>query len=62
MKRQVVCKKCSSVLEYDDKSVWLGNRDYEDILCPICRNIVDTIFTDQISTVRIIKKSGVDSQ
>ena len=60
MKRQVVCEKCNSVLEYDDMSVWLGNRDHEDIPCPVCKNIVDTVFTDQIPIVRVIKKGKID--
>ena len=60
MKRQAVCEKCGSILEYDDKSVWLGNRNHEDICCPICKNIVDTIFTDQIPSVRVIKKGKMD--
>ena len=56
MKRQTVCGKCGATLEYDDKSVWLGNRDHEDISCPVCKNVVDTVFTDLIPTVRVIKK------
>ncbi len=60
MKRQVVCENCNSVLEYDDRSVWLGNRDHEDIPCPVCKSIVDTGFTDQIPIVRVIKKGKVD--
>ena len=56
MKRQVVCGKCGANLEYDDKSVWLGNRDHEDICCPVCKNVVDTVFTDLIPTVRVINK------
>lgn len=59
MKRQVICEKCEPVLEYDDGSVWLGNREREDISCPICKNIVDTVFTDLIPNVRVIKKSEV---
>jgi hypothetical protein len=55
MKRQTVCEKCGSILEYDDKSVWLGNRDWEDICCPVCNSVVDSIFTDQIPTVRVIQ-------
>lgn len=60
MKRQVVCEECNSVLEYDDRSVWLGNRDHEDIQCPVCKNIVDTVFTDQIPIVHVIKKGKID--
>ena len=60
MKRQVVCENCNSVLEYDDRSVWLGNRDHEDTLCPVCNNIVDTVFTDQIPIVHVAKKGKKD--
>lgn len=60
MKRQVVCENCNSVLEYDDRSVWLGNRDHEDIMCPVCNSIVDTVFTDQIPIVHVVKKGKKD--
>jgi hypothetical protein len=56
VKRRVVCEECKSTLEYDDRSVCLGNRDREDIKCPICKNIVDTVFTDLIPNVRVIQK------
>lgn len=56
MKRRVVCEECKSTLEYDDRSVCSGNRDREDIKCPICKNIVDTVFTDLIPNVRVIQK------
>ena len=59
MKRQTVCEKCGSILEYDDKSVWLGNRDWEDICCPVCNSVVDSIFTDQIPTVRVIQNGEI---
>ena len=42
MFKKVTCDKCKSILEYDDKSVWEGNRDFEDITCPICKKIVAT--------------------
>lgn len=45
-----------SILEYDDKSVWEGNRDFEDITCPICKKIVATVFTDLVPVVRVIKE------
>lgn len=56
MIHRVVCAECKSLLEYDDKSVWLGNRDFEDIECPVCRNVIDTVFTDQSPVVRLIKR------
>lgn len=60
MKRQVVCDNCKSVLEYDDRSIWLGNREREDVPCPVCKNIVDTVFTDLIPNVRVIKKGELE--
>lgn len=59
MLKKVICDKCNSILEYDDKSIWEGNRDFEDFICPVCRNIVATVFTDQIPVVRLIKKGDV---
>ena len=53
MKRRTTCENCGAILEYDDKSVWLGNRDREDIYCPECETVVDTIFTDQIPIVHV---------
>lgn len=60
MKRRVVCDNCKSLLEYDDRSVWLGNREREDVPCPVCKNIVDTVFTDLIPNVRVIKKGELE--
>ncbi len=37
MKKTVTCKKCGSVLEYDDKSIWEGNRENEELECPVCK-------------------------
>ena len=60
MKRRTTCENCGAILEYDDKSVWLGNRDREDIYCPECETVVDTIFTDQIPIVHVIKKGNTN--
>ena len=46
MLKRVICNKCKSILEYDDKSVWEGNRDFEDFICPVCKNVVATVLTD----------------
>lgn len=60
MLKRVICNKCKSILEYDDKSVWEGNRDFEDFICPVCKNVVATVFTDhQIPVVRLIKKGDI---
>lgn len=60
MKRRVVCDNYKSLLEYDDRSVWLGNRECEDVPCPVCKNIVDTVFTVLIPNVRVIKKGELE--
>ena len=51
---KTICNQCKVVLEYDDKSVCEGNRDFEDVNCPKCGNKVATVFTDLIPTVRIV--------
>lgn len=56
MLKKVTCEKCKSIIEYDDKSVWLGNRDHEDVECPNCHNVVASVFTDLNPTVRLIKR------
>lgn len=56
MLRRIICNKRRAELEYDDKSVWEGNRDFEQVFCPICGNEVDSVFTDLIPIVRIVKK------
>ena len=33
MIHRVTCDKCGSISEYDDKSIWEGNREHEDIEC-----------------------------
>lgn len=49
------CEKCGAVLEYENRSVMEGCRDFEDVVCPVCHNIIDTVFTDLIPIARVIK-------
>ena len=56
MIHRVTCNKCGSISEYDDKSVWEGNREHEDIGCPVCGCIIGSAFTDLVPVVRLIKK------
>lgn len=56
MIRRVTCNKCGSISEYDNKSVWEGNREHEDVECPVCGNIIGRAFTDLIPVARLIKK------
>lgn len=60
MIRTVVCAKCGATCEYDDRSKWEGNREFEDFKCPICGYVFDTVFTDQFPRVRLIKKDNCD--
>lgn len=53
---RVTCPKCGSECQYDDRSVWEGNREREDFNCPVCGYVLDTVFTDQIPNVLLIKK------
>lgn len=54
MIRRATCEMCGVRVEYDDRSIWEGNRDFEDVLCPKCGNVLDRVFTDLCPTVRII--------
>ena len=55
MLRREICSQCGSECEYDDKSVWEGNREMEEFRCPVCNYVLDTVFTDQLPNVRLIK-------
>ena len=56
MKRQVICPECGSECQYDDCSIWEGNREMEVLKCPVCGQVLNTVFTDQIPRVTLIKK------
>lgn len=56
MWKKVICDKCNSELEYEDKSVWEGNREREQVCCPVCVNEVASVFTDLIPQVRVVKR------
>ena len=49
-------------LKYDDKSIWEGNRDFEDIKCPVCGTIIDRVFTDLNPAVEVVKKGTIDDK
>lgn len=59
MRKRVICEKCRSLIEYDDKVVWLGNREHEDVNCPNCQNVVASVFTDLIPAVYLVEKGEV---
>lgn len=56
MIKRVICPECGSECEYDNKSVWEGNREFEVFECPVCGHVLDRVFTDQLPNVRLIKK------
>lgn len=56
MIHRVTCDRCGSISEYDDKSVWEGNREPEDIECLVCGNVIGSAFTDLTPIARLIKK------
>lgn len=56
MWKKVICDKCNSELEYEDKSVWEGNREREQVCCPVCGNEVASVFTDLIPQVKVVKR------
>lgn len=58
---KVTCNKCNSILEYENKSIHEGNRDHEDVPCPICNNVVASVFTDLRPSVRLIKDGRTSS-
>ena len=58
MLRRTICPRCRSECEYNDKSVWEGNREMEEFCCPVCDYVIATVFTDQIPYVRLIKKGS----
>lgn len=57
MKKRITCNNCNSLLEYDDKSIHEGNRDFEEITCPICKTFVTRVFTDLTPIAYVVKES-----
>ncbi|MBR1598788.1 MAG: hypothetical protein IJ661_07760 [Lachnospiraceae bacterium] len=62
MKNTVTCSQCGAICEYDDHSVWEGNREHEDFLCPKCGNVIGSAFTDLIPIVTVIKKGEKETK
>lgn len=61
MAKRVACSECGAICEYDDRSVWEGNREFEEFKCPVCGNVLATVFTDQIPKVKLISKGAGNS-
>ena len=59
--RTVICKQCGSECKYDDHSVWEGNREFEEVICPCCGAVLDRVFTDKIPIAKVVK-SGMSEE
>ena len=55
--RIVKCTKCGCDVGYNEKSIWEGNRDFEDVNCPNCNEYITKIFTDGNPNPYLINKS-----
>jgi endogenous inhibitor of DNA gyrase (YacG/DUF329 family) len=55
----VKCPNCGCTVEYNDKSIWEGNRELEDVECPYCKELLDRVFIDGSPTPRIVKRDSV---
>lgn len=53
------CNNCGSLLKYDNTSIHEGLRDFEDVLCPVCGNKIDTVFTDLIPVATVVKSNSL---
>lgn len=53
--KRIMCPKCGAKIEYEDKSIWEGNRDFEDVNCPKCDEYLTRVFTDLSPNPRIIE-------
>lgn len=62
MKHRVTCPNCVSLVEYDDRSVWEGNKEHEEFICPVCQAVIGTAFTDQIPHVTLICKGHAEEE
>ena len=58
MLRRKICPNCGAECQYDDRSVWEGNREHEEYNCPRCGYVLATAFTDQPPIVRIVTKDN----
>jgi predicted RNA-binding Zn-ribbon protein involved in translation (DUF1610 family) len=51
---RTTCVSCGALIEYDDKSVWEGCRDFESVNCPHCGAYVTRVFTDGVPCPRVV--------
>jgi phage FluMu protein Com len=57
MLQRIRCKECNSLVEYDNRSIVEGNRDFENINCPKCGTYLTRVFTDLIPSVQLVDES-----
>ena len=50
------CESCGVRLRIYKNDTMLGCRDWEDVPCPICKTIVDTVFTSGFPTARVVEE------
>lgn len=55
--RRVLCETCQNWIEFEDKTIWEGNRDFEKVICPVCGNLLAEVFTDLTPNPRVAKKA-----
>ncbi|MCR5349690.1 MAG: hypothetical protein K6E20_01720 [Acholeplasmatales bacterium] len=53
----IICPKCGCKVEYENKSIWEGNRELEEVNCPNCDYLLDKVFTDLNPNPKIVKSN-----
>ena len=56
MKKIVTCPQCGAKCQYNNGSNFEGNREMEDIECPACGYVIETVFIDHTPTVLLAKE------
>nr|WP_297708944.1 hypothetical protein [uncultured Butyrivibrio sp.] len=56
--KRIMCPKCGCLVEYNDKTVWEGNREFEDVNCPNCGEHLDRVFIDGSPNERIVNENN----
>lgn len=56
MLHRVIYENCGSISEFDSKSVWVSNREYKSVECPVCHHVIRSAYTDIMPEAHIIKR------